>query len=167
MALAGYIKFDGIEGECSEAAHENWVEVKAWKHEGMQEASPTQVDNGGPAAAKTEHTAFQLTKRIDQTSPYLWEKLSRGAVIKKVSFEMMRPDGVGGQIKVWEVILDTVIVSKISMTGAQAGDDVPTEEVHLKYGNIQWSYQTQGRGGDAGGAIVKGYSLIKNKDWSA
>lgn len=167
MALAAYVKFDGIEGECSESDHSGWVQVTRWNHQAEQKASPTQIDAGGPAAAKTEHCAIQIEKRIDKASPLLWEKLSSGGIIKEVTFDMMRPakDGTA-PVKIWEVKLDTVLVSKIELSGDEKGEDVPSEKVDLKYGKISWTYQTQNRDGGTGPAVPAGWDLIKNVKWT-
>jgi len=166
VALSAYVKFDGIPGECSEDGHKDWVQVTQFNHQAEQKASPSQVDAGGPASAKTEHCAIRLTKAVDKTSPILWERLSSGGVIPEVTIEMTRPDKSGATAKIWEVKLDTVLVSRLQLDGSDNTDDIPSETVELKYGKIKWTYHVQDRTGTVGGAVPAGWDLIANKKWS-
>ncbi len=61
---ASYIKFDGVEGESKDKAHEGWIDVLS-----VSQISVPRDAASGMATGKRQHKPVTITKRIDKASP--------------------------------------------------------------------------------------------------
>ena len=133
-AFAAYLKIDGMDGEAKEVNHNKWIDVLAFSHNVMV---PGQVGTTRTAGT-AQHAPLRITKMVDKTSPKLFEKCAKGAVIPKVELECCK--AFGEQLKVfYRIELVNARISSVQDYGITAGD-IPTETVSFTYETIKWTY---------------------------
>jgi type VI secretion system secreted protein Hcp len=158
-----FLKIEGVDGESLDDKHSNWIELLGFEHGMDQPTSVSRGSAGGAATGRTVHGDFVVRKYVDKASPKLYEAISQGKPFKKVTMEACRAGG--GQLVYYSVILEEVLISKISIEKNSGGaEDLPVEEVALNYGKIEWTYTQQKRAdGTGGGNVTAKYDLTKGK----
>ena len=140
---AGFVKFDGIEGESTDKAHKGWIDVLSVSHG---------VTPGDAAARQAErkrqHKPVTITKPIDKASPLLAEALASGAVLANVRID------VDGQVTVLESARVTAIETdgrgnEVITLMPWAGEQRPIrsttrpEAVPAKKGNVETTWKVE------------------------
>jgi len=139
---AAYIKFDGVDGEATDANHKEWIEVLSFSqtiHRG----------DSGSSVRTTAGVVFEdivLTKELDKSSPKLAESVATGKVIPKVEFELTSSVGT-----YYKYELTNVMVTSYSVSGS--ADEIPTEQVSLNFEEIKTTYTEYGSDGKKGGNV--------------
>ena len=84
--MAGYIKFDGIEGESKDKDHKAWIDILSF---GQAVHQP-----GGSATGATRRRGdviledITCAKLLDKSSPKIAESVCKGKVFPKVEIEL-------------------------------------------------------------------------------
>ena len=71
MALDGFVKIDGIEGESTDAKYQGWIETLYFESEINQKISSTASSAGGASAERADFGDFVFIKHLDKASPKL------------------------------------------------------------------------------------------------
>lgn len=160
MAFDAFVKIDGIDGESSDHKHQGWIEVIAYAAGLHQQPSSTASSAGGASAERADFNCFTFTKFIDLASPQLNLACAGGQHIDEIIVELCRA-GTEKQ-PFMQYCLRNCMIHAIETFGTQ-GEDVPSEDVEITYGKIEWRYIRQNRadGGPAGSA-VSGWDLQRN-----
>ncbi len=121
--------------------------------------------SGGAGAGKVQFNEFNIKKRTDKASPYLFLNCCNGGHFNDV-YLTLRKSGVakdksGGNYLTFSFKL--VAVKKIGWSGT-TGDDVCEEEVTFEYGAIKIEYWYQDDKGALKGPKDAQWSRVKNKD---
>ena len=178
MAVDMYLNIDGIKGESQDDKHKDWIEVLSYSHGMAMPVSSTKSSAGGGSSGRTQHGDFVISKYIDLASPKLYEAVSSGKHFGKVTFEMCRAGG--SQLPYLTITLEEVIISNVQQEGPKSNgykpekddgsaavtnaDVLPTEDVSLNYGKIEWKYTQQKRSdGSGGGNVSAKVDLTKGK----
>jgi type VI secretion system secreted protein Hcp len=162
MAFEGYLRIDGIPGECQEDKHKDWIEVLSFDHSIRQPTSATASSAGGASTGQCEHSDFTIVKILDKSSPKLYELCSTGKHIKEVTMELCRAGG--DKVKYLEVKMEEVLISGVHPGASKHSEGFPTEAVSFNYGTIKWTYTQQKRSdGSGGGNVTGGWDLVKGK----
>jgi type VI protein secretion system component Hcp len=78
---AGYIKFDGIEGESRDSEHKGWIDLQSVSMGVSRDAA------SGMATGKRQHKPLTITKEIDKSSPMLMRAKDNGTVFSNVKIK--------------------------------------------------------------------------------
>jgi len=83
---AAFVKYDGIDGEATDAAHEKWIDVLSvdW--------GTTQTTDKKGNIVSVVHDMF-ITMEYDKASPKILEKSLNGEVIPKLEIELTATSG--------------------------------------------------------------------------
>jgi hypothetical protein len=92
--------------------------------------------SGGGAAGKVSHQDLVVTKYIDKASPKLFQKVSNGTHIPKVTIQLEKT----GKVYL-KYTLTNVLISSIQSGGA--GGSAPRENVTFTYGALKIQYTAQ------------------------
>ncbi len=154
--VKAYLTLAEIEGEVTERAHANSIEVLDFNW-GVANAVPlagTQI----LAGARPEFQDLVITKPLDKSSPILALAAAEGRMIQEaelVFYAQASDDQPTGTIRLARVRVRFVE----SGTGSAAG---LTETVSLAFSRVQWTYyHTDERGGRAD--IVAGWDVAENR----
>lgn len=80
---AGYLKFDGIEGEAMDRDHKGWIDILS-----VSETSSPRDAASGMATGKRQHKPITITKPIDKASPKLAKALANSIPLTNVQIEV-------------------------------------------------------------------------------
>lgn len=136
--MAIFANFDGIDGESTDANHQNWVNVLAldW--------GAARPDSGstGPSRrrAQAEVEDFVLTLEYEKAAPKLLEKCLKGAVIPSVEVELTATYG-GARATFLRYELENVMVT-FYRVDASANEEVgpPTVVIGLNFEEVKVTY---------------------------
>jgi type VI secretion system secreted protein Hcp len=156
-----FLSITGIEGESTDEAHKDWIDVLSYSHRVSQSA--TAATSGGARSGQSQHEDFTITKPLDKSSPKLVLYCCNGARIPEVTFEVCRSSGDKQEFMVYT--LTDAIVSAVSVSGsADSGDARPVEEVSFNYSKIEWKYtETDATTGKPKGNVEAGWDVTGNK----
>ena len=139
---AAFVKFEGVEGQATDAKHKEWIDVLSFSqsiHRG----------DSGSSVRTTASAVFEdivLTKELDKSSPKLAESIAMGRVIPKVEFELTSSAGT-----YYKYELTNVMVTSYSVSGD--ADERPTEQVSLNFEQIKTTYTEYGSDGSKKGNV--------------
>ncbi|MBT5927537.1 MAG: type VI secretion system tube protein Hcp [Verrucomicrobia bacterium] len=133
---AGYIKFDGIEGESRATGHKGWSDIMSFS-QGIH-----QPGGGKTGATRRRSSAvFQdlvVVKELDKSSPKIAESVATGRVFPRVVLEMTaRTDS--GEITYYSYELTNALVKSYQIS-ADNPNLLPVENFSLNFEEIKVTY---------------------------
>ncbi|MFX1516672.1 MAG: Hcp family type VI secretion system effector [Promethearchaeota archaeon] len=147
LAFVAYLKIDGIDGEAIEANHLKWIDVLAFSHNIIISSSVSAVRTSGTP----QLAPLRITKMVDKSSPYLYDRCSKGTVIPYVYLDCCKD--FGGQLKVfYRIELTNAGIISVQDFGITAGD-IPTETVSFSYDQIKLIYTEYDEQGSSKGNV--------------
>lgn len=123
---AGYVKFDGVDGESTDKEHKDWINLLSFS-QGME----MQKDSA-TARGQYDVSDIVVVKELDKSSPKLTESIAMGKVFPKVEIHL---DSGKQTYYVYE--LTNVMITSYSISGT--GTDRPTEEFSLNFEKITYA----------------------------
>ena len=155
-----FVHISGIDGESTDDAHKNWIDVLSYGHGVSQPEGG--LSTGGVRTERSRHEDLTITKPLDKSSPKLVLYCSNGAHIPEVTLEVCRSSGEKQTFMVYT--LTDVLISAVSVSGsAESGDARPVEEVSFNYGKIEWTYTEFDATGKSKGNVEAGWDVAANK----
>jgi type VI secretion system secreted protein Hcp len=136
--MAGFIKFDGVDGECQDKDHKNWSPFLSMS-QGIHKP-------GGGATGSTRRRGdtvledIQVTKELDKSSPKLAEAVCNGKVFPKVELHFTASYTDAGRVTYLAYELKNVAISSYHVSGAGQADQVPTDSFSLNFEEIKVTY---------------------------
>lgn len=159
MAVVDYfLKIDGIEGESTDSKHKNEIDIIEFGW--AEEQTHSETVGASHGAGKIKMRDFQFTSRTNKSSPKLMLASASGEHIKSAIF-IARKAGKDQQ-EYLKITLTNVLVSHYSITGSQAGEFLPNDDVQLRFQKIQIDYKPQKVDGTLDGAISAGWDVQAN-----
>ena len=175
-AAAGFLKFDGVDGESIDKDHDKWIDVLSidWGVSKKPTKRDGQFKEKGPALVQD----MQFTYAYEKSSPKLLEALASGKHFEIVELELTKEvpgtricAGDDGSIPA----LCNVTYLRYEMekarivsyqTGGSAGD-IPTENISLNFDKIKVTYTEFNSAGEPEGEttttlIIKGKKILEN-----
>ena len=138
-AFDSYLKIDGIDGEATDAAHPNWIDVYS-VHWGI---------TGGLPVSRPRVDDFTISKGLDKSSPKLYQNCFNGHSIASMTLEQFS-DGK----KRMDIKLSNVTVAAVTASGAVNANAAPVEEVRFSPQKIDWTYYQYNAAGNLLGQVT-------------
>ena len=162
MAYDAFLKVDGIDGESTDDAHADEIEVVGYKHKVEQPISGSMSTGGGASSERVNHGLFFVDKYLDKASPKLAEACCKGTHLKEVVLSLNRAGG--DKVEYMNYKLSSALVASVEPIGdAKGGDPLPKERVGFSYGTIERTYTQQKLAdGTGGGKVAAGWDCTKN-----
>jgi type VI secretion system secreted protein Hcp len=146
MAQVDYfLKIDGIEGESSDATFAKHIQIESWSW-GESNAG-THGSGSGGGAGKASFQDLNFTAKVNKASASLAQACATGQHIKSAEL-IARKAGDKPQVFL-KVKLTDVLCSSYQTGGTGRGEVVPTDQVSLNFGRIEFGYGQQ----DAKGTV--------------
>jgi len=131
-----YLQIEGIEGESTDKAHVDWIEVLAWSW-GMSNSNTTHTGTGGGAEV-TSVQDLSVTKYIDKATTALMLKAMNGAHIAEATLEVWE-DCCETPYKMFAITMTNVLVTSVS-TGGSNSESRFTENITLNFAKLRVEY---------------------------
>jgi type VI secretion system secreted protein Hcp len=161
MAVDMFCKIDGIDGESTDDAHSDWIEILSFSH-GVSQPVSGASRTGGRTGGRADFQDFVMTKTIDKATPDLNLYCCNGSHISKIEIELCLATGDKHTFMKYE--LEDVIVSSVSPGGsADSSEAKPLETLSFAYGKIKWEYTPIDNTGKPGAAVDRTWDLEANK----
>jgi type VI secretion system secreted protein Hcp len=135
-----------IDGEATEKGHEKWITISGY--DGDATVPVASGSGGGAGAGKVQLKPIVITKRIDKSTPKLFEALVTGRHLPAVQIDFVRSNGAGGDEVFYSVKLEQVFVTDVHQSDAGKAGGLPLEQVALDFQKIEI---TEGDGTASGG----------------
>ncbi|MBI4751742.1 MAG: type VI secretion system tube protein Hcp [Acidobacteria bacterium] len=166
MSFDAFLKIDGIQGESRDEKHKEWIEILSYSKGLSQTAAFSSSSHGSKSAERANFSEFNITKALDKATPHLAFACASGQHYAKATIEICRAGGTSKQTFMRYTLQD-VLITNYTVNGVGGGGDgesIPTENIQLSYGKIEWNYiPTNQTTGQAMGNISKGWDLTQNK----
>ena len=149
--MAGYIKFDGIDGEAKDKEHDKWSDILAVT-QGVSKP-------GGAATGPTRRRGDTImddiivTKELDKSSPKIAEAVCKGKVFPKVEIHLTASYTDAGRVTYYAYELTNVQVTSYNFSGSGQSEQVPTEDMSLNFEEIKSTYTETDETGSEKGKI--------------
>jgi len=153
---AGFIKFDGVDGESVDKDHKGWSDLLS--------ISETYATASGSVSAKGGYAVSDemvIVKHLDKSSPKIAEAIATGKVFPMVSIALCSNQNTDCSIS-YE--LSNVMIIGYSISGS--ADELPVEEISLYFEKIIRKTQSDSTGkptSDQPTVILEDEPLMKPK----
>jgi type VI secretion system secreted protein Hcp len=136
--MAGYIKFDGVDGEAQDKDHKAWSDLVSFS----QGVSQPGGGSTGPTRRRGDAILDDVVcvKELDKASPKLAESVCKGKVYPKVEIHLTASTTDAGRVTYYAYELKNVMVTSYNISGSGQAEDVPTEEFSLNFEEIKVTY---------------------------
>ena len=155
---AAFIKFDGVDGESSDAAHRGWSDALAVSQDLSFAQQQFRGGGGGGGAGKVSFSDLSFAKQLDKSSPKLMEACCSGKHFPSVKLEFVEGQG-GAPTTYYKVTLSDCFITSYSTS---SGGDRPSESLSLNFTKIEWEYSYQDESGQRQ-TVKGGWDLALNK----
>jgi type VI secretion system secreted protein Hcp len=149
--MAGYIKFDGIEGESVDKDHKAWINILSFS-QGIH-----QPGGGATGTARRRGDVIlddiSVSKLLDKSSPKIAESVCKGKVFPKVEIELTASYTDAGRVTYYRYELKNVLVTSYSVSGAAQSEEAPAEDFSLNFEEIKVTYTENDNKGKKKGNI--------------
>jgi type VI secretion system secreted protein Hcp len=159
MAIAYFLKLEGVKGESSASKHPDEIEVSSWS---LGAHNPTSVHGSGLSAGKVKFTDITFTKRVDKSSAKLLELCCTGKHITTALLSCAKSTGDKNPADYLTVKFEEVHISGVQGGGSE-GDEVGTETISFAFGKITFDYKIQGKDGTLTGAGTTTWDITKSE----
>ncbi len=147
--MAGYIKFDGIDGEFQDKDHKNWSVLESFSQAlhktGGGKTGSTR--RGGDVLFEDVHVG----KEVDKSSPKIAEAVAKGKVFAKVEIHITASYTDQGRVTYYAYELKNVQVSSYQVGGNP--ESRPTEQMSLNFEEIKVTYTEMDNKGSKKGNV--------------
>lgn len=137
LSGAGYLKFEGVEGESTDSSHEGWCDILSM---GQSITRSKESSASGRVRERAIVDDLVVVKELDKSSPKLMEAVCMGTGFPEVIVKLAAttPDG---KTRYYQYTLKNVVITSYSIGGSADGS-VPSEKLSLNYEEITWTYTT-------------------------
>ncbi|MGV6809155.1 MAG: Hcp family type VI secretion system effector [bacterium] len=160
MAVDMFVKIDGIDGESTDDAHTDWIEILSYSH-GVSQPVSGASRTGGRTGGRAEFQDFTITKTLDKASPDLNMYCCNGKHIPLIEIELCLATEDKHTFMKYE--FEDVIISSVSAGGTADSSEVrPLETVTFCYGKVKWEYTPIDHTGAAAASTDRTWDLEGN-----
>jgi type VI secretion system secreted protein Hcp len=104
---------------------------------------------------------FHFVKKVDKSSAKLFTSCCTGEHLKKATL-VCRKAGKDQQ-EFLTIVLSPILVSSYQSGGSHGSDVIPTEQISLAFGKVEFKYKEQKPDGSLGGEVIGGWDVTTNK----
>lgn len=131
MALDGFLKIEGIDGECKDARHPAWINVTGMSWGVSQEVVPG--PDGALKGGAAEVQSFRFSQPYNRASVGIFEACATGRQIPSMQFEASVPFGDAPFVYLKALFKDCLITKvETSSSGAEV-----TESIEVVFRSLQ------------------------------
>lgn len=161
MAENMFFKVDGIEGQSTDKAHQNWVDVISFSHGGAQNIQSMQ---GSSVAGKGKFDPFVIVHASDKASPKFQEACMRGTLIPNAELNVCRIINDAQEV-VYKVKLEglKIISTETKVVPMADGYSQPAEEVQFVANKMTWTQIAIKADGSKDGATEATWNQVEKK----
>ena len=152
MSYDIFLKIQGIKGDSADDKHKEWIEVQSYKHQINNPFGGAINASGDYVGAKASHHDFTIVKKLDFSSPTLFQYCHLAKRIPQIQLELCR--AMGDKTPFMKYTFKDAVISSVEPVGSHESDDtLPQETIAVRYVQISLEYTpTEVTGGGKKGA---------------
>ena len=158
MAVAMYLKIEGVSGESKDAQHKEWTDIQSFSW-GVTQPGSMSVGGGG-GTGKASFNDLYVVARIDRSAPAVLKHCATGKHLGKAELSICKAGGE--QIEYSRITLEDVLVTSVQYKGEQDGDAMMVSYA-FQAAKVKQQYWEQTDKGGKGAESVVGYDIKQNK----
>ncbi len=159
MAVDMFLKLEGIDGESTDHAHEDEIDVLSWSWQASNSGTMHIAKGGG--AGKASFQDIQVVKYVDKATAGLLQAVATGKHIPSGTLTVRKAGG-DEPVEYLVIELKSILVSS-AQTGGSQGEERLTESITLNFGEFKVTYTPQDNDGSALAAVDFGYNIAKSE----
>jgi len=162
MAFDAFLKIQGgPNGESTDSKHTNEIELAGFE---LLASNPSSIGSstGGTGTGRVKISGLKIRKKIDASSPVLFQACCTGAHYQGATLTVRKSGGTS-PLEYLTYTLTQVYVDSVLTHGNGKEDDTVMEEIVLSFGSIHEKYVPQKSDGTGGSPQEGGYDLVANK----
>jgi type VI secretion system secreted protein Hcp len=153
-----FLKVDGIKGESQRAGHKDEIELVSFDFGGTNPSSIGHGSGGGTGTVRL--SSFNFLKKTDAASPELFMHMCQGKHFPTAKITMYKSSGdASAPVDYLVFEFEECYVENLNWSGAQGGDQIPTESVSMAFRKVTITYNTQDKTGKKTGAVVGSWDV--------
>jgi type VI secretion system secreted protein Hcp len=156
--VAFYLQIPGIKGSATEVKHKDWVKADSIDLGNRRNIHVRPGSSNDREFSAPTISDLILTKELDASSPYLYQKSLTGESLGKVIIQacnLSKNDHVYLEYTIYDVMISHYDISGVS---PEDHDDFK-ETIHLNFTKVQMKYVPQSANGQMGSQIISGYDI--------
>jgi type VI secretion system secreted protein Hcp len=163
MATSAYLKLTDysnvqLMGPSQVQGHLNEIELIHWSW-GTDQVLNIGSQSSGAGAGKVSFQSFSIVKRIDKTTPVLFQCCCSGKPFKDALLTLTQPLGKDAETTNFFTV-DLKLVAVKSITYGDAAD--PTETIEFEAGGAIITFVPHGLDGSLKASVINGWNRVKN-----
>ena len=159
--MAGYIKFDGVDGEAQDDKHKGWSDIISFQQ------GVTKPGSGGTGPTRRRGDVvlddIVVVKELDKASPKLAESVCKGKVFPKVEIHLTASYTDAGRVTYYAYELKNVQVVSYDISGSSQSEEVPVENMSLNFEEIKVTYTETDAAGKKKGNVEYSWKVEEGK----
>ena len=157
-----FIKFDGVNGESTDDTHKQECELFSFSFGASNAANITSATTGAAAAGRVSIQDFSISKRIDDASSTIFNKMAVGDHFATATVTIRKPSGQA-PLEFLIYKFSECYITSYSISGSDGGGN-PIESVSFASKKVTFQYTSQEESGGSGGTTSTGWDLTANKE---
>jgi type VI secretion system secreted protein Hcp len=157
-AFDAFLKLTDIKGETQDSKHTDEIEIDSYSWGAVQ--TGTSSFGGGAGSGKIDMHDFHFTKKIDCSTPALFQSIAKGKPITEAKLTLRKAGG--DQQEYLIVSFKNVTVSSVQQSGHSQGTQIPMESITLNFEEVKYEYKKQEADGSVKPAGEFAWNLKKN-----
>ncbi len=149
-AVDYFLKIEGIEGEVTEPGHMGEIMVESWS---WGQTQPGVQSPGGTGGGKANFQDFHFVMQTSKASPKLMLAAAKGEHIKQAVLTTKKTDKDQAYLT---IKLSDILISSYLIGGSSSA--VPTDQISLNFGKIEFEYKPK-----KGESVKGGWDVGGNK----
>jgi type VI secretion system secreted protein Hcp len=154
-----FLKIDGIDGDSQQDGHAGEIEIESFSW--GESNSGAAAHGGGGGAGKVSMQDFHFTMRSSKASPKLMLACATGQHFKEAVLVGLRSGERPQQFLKYR--LTDVLVSRYQFAGVPPRENLPSDQISLDFGKVEFDYTPQQPDGSAGAPVHFGFDLRSNR----
>lgn len=158
MAMAFFLKLDGVPGESTDDRHRGEMDLLLWSW-GLSNSGGVQF-GAGAGVGKVSFAPMQISKVVDKGSPLLMGLVASGRHVGSGQLTVVAPGDPGRDILT--VQMEDILVTSWT-TAESSGEDRAEEQITLVAGKTTVTYLPQSADGGLADPVVFGWDVKLNQ----
>jgi type VI secretion system secreted protein Hcp len=158
MAIELLLKLAGVEGESERTGFEKQIQLDSFQWGFHNPSSPV---GPGAGAGKVEASGITCSKRVDRSSPKLFQAITTGKHFPNAVLTALKAGG-DKAVDYMKIEFDQLFVVDLQESGSSGDNGVPLETINFAFGKVTVTYNEQKADGTKGAATVASYDFKKH-----
>ena len=156
-----FVNYDGIKGECSDPAHQEWMDVETCNFDAERAITSATSTRGDRESANAEINDFIITRYTDSATPKIFIESMCGTG-KDVAIHFTKTGKGSGADVYLELTLKNALINKFSFAGKSQSNNRPMEAISVSFVEMEVKYTPYDEDGNQIAAIAVGFDTATN-----